>query len=148
MIIGIDTGVLLKIAGKNKKLLQLIEDWTEKKDRIIVSAVSIAEILRFFHKQELGLVKAGPSEAAPDKVVNNRKMEIYKYIDKLIEAFEIVDVNITIAKKAAALSHGTGIHMLDSLILATMLEKECDAFYTYDNDFHAYKGKKIKIKIL
>ena len=148
MIIGIDTGVLLKIAGKNRRALQLMEDWTEKKDRIIVSTVSIAEILRFFHKQELGLVKAGPSEAAPDKVVNSRKMEVYQYIDKLIEAFEIVDVDITIAKKAASLSHGTGIHLLDSLILATMLEKESDVFYTYDSDFRAYKGKKTKIKIL
>ena len=148
MKIGLDTGFLINIAKKDKKALQLAKDWREERDILVLSSISIAEILRYFHKQEPGLVKAGHSEAAPDKVVNNRKMEIYKYIDKLIEAFEIVDVNITIAKKAASLSHGTGIHMLDSLILATMLEKECDAFYTYDNDFHAYKGKKIKIKIL
>ncbi|MBU0478962.1 type II toxin-antitoxin system VapC family toxin [bacterium] len=148
MKIGLDTGVLINIAKKDNKALQLAKDWREKRDILVLSSISIAEILRYFHKQELGLVKAGHSEAVPDKVVNNRKMGMYKYIDKLIEAFEIVDVNITIAKKAASLSHGTGIHLLDSLILTTMLEKECDAFYTYDSDFSAYKGKKIKIKTL
>ena len=143
MKIGLDTGVLINIAKKDKKALQLAKDWREKRDILVLSSISIAEILRYFHKQELGLVEAGSGE-----VVNNRKMKIYKYIDKLMDAFEVVDVNITIAKKAASLSHGTGIHMLDSLILATILEKECDAFYTYDSDFSAYKGKKIKIKVL
>ena len=149
MKIGLDTGVLINIAKKDNKALQLAKDWREKRDILVLSSISIAEILRYFHKQELGLVKAGPGEAGGSaKVVNNRKMKIYKYIDKLMDAFEVVDVNITIAKKAASLSHGTGIHMLDSLILATMLEKECDAFYTYDSDFSAYEGKKIKIKVL
>ena len=133
MKIGLDTGVLVNIAKKDKRALQLAKDWREKRDIPVLSVISITEILRYLHKQEL---------------MTDKKTETYKYIDKLTEAFEVVDVNINIAKKAASLSHGTGIHLLDSLILATMLEKECDIFYTYDSDFRAYNGKKIKIKNL
>jgi len=63
----------------------------------------------------------------------------------LFKLFIVRSLTKKIASRATHLSYGLGIPGLDSLILGTLLEKNCKEIYTTDFHFELYKKKNLKI---
>jgi len=49
---------------------------------------------------------------------------------------EVVPVSVEIAASSARYRHGMGLPTVDSVILATFLNCQCDKMLTTDNHFH------------
>ena len=133
MKIGLDTSILVCFIKGEKSVVNFLHEIEQKKDIAVVSVVSIAELYKYYHKQEL---------SSPGK----KKM--YSFLLNIEKGFRVVDLTSTMARKAASLSHEIGLHMADALILATAISEDCDEFYTTDLDFKRYKSKKPKVKIM
>ena len=133
MKIGLDTSILVYLIEGNEKAEQLISKAIQKKDILLISVVTIAELYKYSHKQKLSPVD---------------KKELFTTLTDIEKGFEVVDLTPDIARKAASISHGTDLHMMDALILATVIIEDCDKFYTTDSDFRAYKDNIPQIHIM
>ena len=61
----------------------------------------------------------------------------------------IVPVSISIAEKSAGYRHGLGLSTIDSFILATVVEENCDELLTTDRHFVAAESQGIvKVTLL
>ena len=127
---GLDTSILVCFIKGEKKVIDLLRQIEDKKDIAVVSVVSIAELYKYYHKQEFSSLG---------------KEKIYSFLSNIEKGFKVVDLTSDMARKAAFLSHDIGLHMADALILATVVSEGCDEFYTTDLDFRTYKGKSPKI---
>ena len=133
MKIGLDTGILVHLIEGNENIVQLVAKARQKKDVLLISVITIAELYKYSHKQELSPVD---------------KKEWFALLTDIEKGLKVVDLTPAIARKAASISHGIGLHMADALILATVISEDCDEFYTTDSDFKRYKGKRPKVKIM
>lgn len=133
MKIGLDTGILVHLIEGNEEIAQVVTKARQKKDVLPISVITIAELYKYSYKQKLSPVD---------------KKEWFVLLTDIEKGLKVVDLTSAIARKAASLSHGIGLHMADALILATAISEDCDEFYTTDIDFKRYKGKSPKVKIM
>jgi predicted nucleic acid-binding protein len=120
MLIGVDTGFFFALEELHPIAVNI---WKNKK--IVTCSIVLYEIQKKLLKGEF-----------------NKWSSIVDDIEKLME---IVSITPEIAKKASHISHGTGIPGLDALILAALLEENCNEIYTRDPHFELYNKKGIKI---
>jgi predicted nucleic acid-binding protein len=59
------------------------------------------------------------------------------------DSIEVVPVSIEIAARSARYRHGMGLPMVDSVILATFLERDCDKMLSTDEDFRIVDEQKV-----
>ncbi len=123
MLVGLDTGFLYALRDGNSMATEL---WKSNNVVPVTSVIVVYELQRKSLKGELSL----------------------KLVDAFVEAVHVVDINIKIAKRAAGLTHGTGLPMADALILASLLEVGCKRIYTKDSHFLLYRKKGIDIVML
>ena len=123
MLVGLDTGFLYALRDSNSLATKL---WENNHIVPVTSVIVVYELQRKSLKGELSL----------------------SLVDAFVEAVHVVEINIKIAKRAAELTHGTGLPMADALILTSLLEVGCKKIYTKDSHFLLYKKKGIDIIML
>ena len=126
-MIGFDTGFFVKFAERKEETLSTWQKIENGKENGVISVVTLYELRTLALKGAM-------------------KVEFEEIKNLIYECLLVVPLTPEIADRAAFLSHGTGIHMADALILASLLEAGCKEVYT-DNIAHLgrYKGKEVKI---
>ncbi|MFZ6008696.1 MAG: PIN domain-containing protein [Nitrospirota bacterium] len=119
MPVGVDTSFFFAIERKHPVALSL---WSN--EAIITSSISIFELQR--------------------KLLTG-EFNGHHLLSQIERSVEIVSVSLSIAKKAARISHTFGIPSLDSLILSSLVEVGCKRIYSTDPHFDQFKEKSIKI---
>jgi len=130
MTISIDTGFIFSLREENPVALKVWERVLSKKDDLIISVLTSAEISRYY-------LKIG------------RPQEGKEVIESLKEVVTIKDVDEELSLSAASLSHSEGIPLMDSLILCTAKREKAKRFYTSDKrhfkSASSHLRKQIKI---
>ena len=117
---GLDTGFFFALQDHHPTAVRI---WQEHE--AITSVIVLYELYRRLLKGEFG--------------------EWPKIIDDVSKAVEVLPINYKTALKASNVGLGTGMPGLDALILATLLEAECNKIYTTDSHFELYQKKGIEI---
>lgn len=126
MYLGADTGLLIAIANKVPEAIELWETIRSGKNHLFLSTVSINELLVHFYKR-------GRRNAAESLIKIARELS----------HISIVPVSLNIAELSAGYRHGIGLPTIDSIILATFVDRKCKSMYTSDSHFQIVKEKKI-----
>lgn len=118
MLLGADTGFFVAYANNHPRALQVWQELVDGLHRLVISTLTINEILVYFYRRGDG----------------DRSRE---WIELIVEAdsIEVVPVSIEIAASSAQYRHGMGLPTVDSLILATFLAHDCDQMLSSDEDF-------------
>jgi len=126
MHLGADTGFLIAIANKVPQALELWGTIRSGKNNLVLSTVSINELLVHFYKR-------GMRNAAESLI----------RVAKDLKHISIVPVSLSIAELSAGYRHGLGLPTIDSIILATFVNRKCKSMYTGDSHFQIVKEKKL-----
>jgi predicted nucleic acid-binding protein len=118
MVLGADTGFFIAQAQKHPQATAVWQAVEEGNHELVVSTVSINELFVY-------LFRRGRSQDGQD------------WLSLLISTqfVSLVPVSIEIAQLSARYRHGIGLPTIDSLILATCLDRKCDKLLSTDNDF-------------
>jgi predicted nucleic acid-binding protein len=128
---GFDTGVFVLMAGNDPEAVRLWDEAASGDREVLVSALSLFELYR------LGLRGALPREFAEAVLVN---------VPQVCRVLWIEDLEHI--RSGAALSQGLGLSLADSLILSSLVERECLEIYTTDSDLKRYQRKGVEIILL
>lgn len=93
---------------------------------LIVSTLTINEILVYFYQR-------GNGERGQEWI--NLVMET--------SSIEVIPVSVEIAARSARYRHGMGLPTVDSVILATFLERGCEKMLSTDDDFRIVDEQKV-----
>lgn len=126
MYLGADTGLLVVIANKIPQALQLWETIRSGENNLVLSTVSVNELLVHFYRR-------GERVAAESLIK----------LAKSLKHISIVPVSLNIARLSAGYRHGLGLPTIDSIILATFVNRKCKRIYTNDAHFQTVKEKEI-----
>lgn len=118
MVLGVDTGFFIAYVQDHPRATAVWQQLMGGEQELVVSTVTINELLVYFFKR-------GKREGG-EKLVS--LMLRNKFVT-------LVPVSVEIAQLSARYRHGIGFPTIDSLILATCLDKKCDKILTTDNDF-------------
>ena len=117
---GLDTGFFFALQEQHPAAVRV---WQERET--VTSVIVLCELQRQFLKGEFN--------------------EWPRIISDIIEAVDVVSVNMETALTASHIGHGTGMPGLDALILSSLLAADCSEIYTTDSHFEWYQKKDIKI---
>lgn len=126
MVIGADTGFFIAYANNHPRAVEIWNELIDGQHRLIVSAVTINEILVYFYRR-------GGSDKGQE------------WVQLMIETetIDVIPVSIEIAVHSARYRHGIGLPTVDSVILGTFLINECQKILTTDSHFHIVDRQKI-----
>ncbi len=127
-MIGIDTGFIVELILKDKKISDLWVEIINGQQQAAISFISLFELEKMFLKGKLN---------------PNIREIVFDAIKANCSVLMLNDLEL--AFKAARISHGTGIHASDALILASLIEWGAKKIYTTDEDLLNYKKRELKI---
>ena len=119
------------MAGNDPEAMRLWDEAVSGEREVLVSALSLFELYR------LGLHGALPQEFAEALLVNVPQVCQVSWIEDLEHI-----------RSAAALSQGLDLSLADSLILSSLVDRECLEIYTTDSDLRRYQRKGLDIFVL
>ena len=115
MLLGADTGFLIRRAAGSPQAVELWTDIVNGRHSLIISTLSVAEYLAYCIKR--GRLTAG--EALIEQLTQ-------------VSNVVIIPVSLALARRSARYRIGLNIPTVDSLILTTFLEAGCDLVLTTD----------------
>jgi predicted nucleic acid-binding protein len=115
MLLGADTGFLVRQAAGSRRAVQLWSELVEGQHSLVLSTLSVAEYLA--HCIQRGKLPAG--EVLIDHLAREPNVAI-------------IPVSLGLASHSARYRVGLKIPTVDSLILTTFLEAGCDLVLTTD----------------
>ena len=126
MLLGADTGFFLSYANNHPRALEIWQELVDGLHTLIVSTLTINEILVYFYRR-------GDGERGRE------------WIDLVVEtsSIEIVPVSVEIAARSARYRYGMGLPIVDSVILATFLERGCEKMLSTDDDFRIVDEQEV-----
>ncbi len=126
-MIGLDTGYFLRLLKGDAEAGRI---WTAIMDgeEAAVSCLTLFELARFAKK---GAIDAHAEKRVREAIVALCRVCWLDREDPLLSA--------------ASLSHGTGLHAMDALILSGLLAANATSIYTTDGDLEAYKRKGVRV---
>lgn len=132
MLIGADTGLMVKIFQGEEQALKIFEAVKDCHSTVLISVVSINELLYFAYKRGKG-----------------KETEKLIALFSILPGIEIKEVTPEIAKISAGYRYSLAIPTIDSIILATFLKAKCDLIVSTDKHFRIAQSKKLtKVKII
>ncbi len=126
-VIGLDTGFFIQLIRGHRDCVQL---WSALGDsfRGVVSCITLAEIERLALRGKIELTAAETLR------------------DAIPAVCEIIWIDTPdVLKRAARLSHGAGLSMIDAVILACLLAGGAETVWTTDANFQRYTGVRVQI---
>jgi predicted nucleic acid-binding protein len=126
MLLGADTGFFVSYANNHPRALEIWQELIDGLHTLVVSTLTINEILVYFYQRGDG-----------DKG--------QEWVDLMVEAdsIEIVPVSVKIAVRSARYRHGMGLPTVDSVILATFLDRQCEKLLSTDDDFRVADKQQV-----
>lgn len=126
MLLGADTGFFVSYANNHPRVLQIWQELIDGLHTLVVSTLTINEILVYFYQRGDG-----------DKG--------QEWIDLMVEtdSIEVIPVSIEIAASSARYRHGMGLPTVDSVILATFLDRQCQKMVSTDNHFRVADEQQV-----
>jgi predicted nucleic acid-binding protein len=126
MLLGADTGFFVAYANDHPRAQEIWQEVVDGLRTLIVSTLTINEILVYFYQRGDG----------------DRGQE---WVDLMVETdgIEVVPVSIEIAACSARYRHGMGLPTVDSVILATFLDRQCDKMLSTDDDFRVVDEQQV-----
>jgi len=126
MLLGVDTGFFVSYANHHPRALTIWHELIDGLHTLVVSTLTINEILVYFYQR-------GDSDKGQE------------WVALMIETdnIEVVPVSVEIAIRSARYRHGMGLPTVDSVILATFLERGCEKMLSTDNDFRIVDEQKV-----
>ena len=118
MLLGVDTGFFISVVNQRPRSIELWNEFVEGKHSLVISTVTVNELFVYFYR--IGL----PSTAQ-------------EWLERMQQTkhAEFIPISIQIAKNSATYRHSLGMATIDSLILATFIEYQCEKVLTVDNAF-------------
>ena len=126
MLLGADTGFFVSYANQHPRALAIWQELIDGLHTLVVSTLTINEILVYFYQR--GQTEKGQGWVALMVETDN---------------IEVVPVSVKIASRSARYRHGLGLPTVDSVILATFLERGCERMLSTDNDFRIVDEQKV-----
>ena len=126
MLLGADTGFFVSYANKHPRAVKIWQELGEGQHTLVVSTLTINEILVYFYRRGDGNMGE-------------------EWVDLMVEAdsIEVVPVSVEIAASSARYRHGMGLPTVDSVILATFLNRQCEKLLSTDDDFRIVDEQKV-----
>ena len=126
MLLGTDTGFFVAYANNHPRALRIWQELIDGLHTLVVSTLTINKILVYFYKRGNG-----------DKG--------QEWVDLVVETdnIEIVPVSVEIAARSAQYRHGLGLPTVDSVILATFLDRRCEKMLSTDDDFRVVDEQQV-----
>lgn len=126
MLLGADTGFFVSFANDHPRALEIWHRLVGGAHTLVVSTLTINEILVYFYQHGNG----------------DRGQE---WIDLMMESrcIEIIPVSVEIAALSARYRHGMGLPTVDSVILATFLDRGCEKMLSTDDDFRTVDEQEV-----
>ena len=121
-----DTWLLLKIADKDKRALELVNSIKKGKDKLVVPVVTVLEIIRKLIQKS-----------------NLKASDEFIFLIDHTENISVIDVDLDLAKKAGKLSASYGIPSIDAIIAQTCISEKCVKVLTDDRHFDSLHKKKV-----
>ena len=118
MVLGADTGFFIAHAHNHPRATAVWQGIEAGKHELVVSTVSINELFVYLFRR-------------------GRNQDGQNWLSLLIGSMfvDLVPVSVEIAQLSARYRHGIGLPTVDSLILATCLDRKCDKLLSTDSDF-------------
>ncbi len=129
-MIGLDSGFFVELIRKNSVAVKVWEG-------IVGGNESAVSCLTFYELKRLSLT------GAIDPVAVDTILEAIRAISKVVW----LD-NAEIFAAAANMSQSQGIHVMDALILASLVSLNVKTIYTTDIHFEKYKKKSVSVALL
>jgi predicted nucleic acid-binding protein len=117
-VLGADTGFFVAYANNNTKAVEVWQQLSDGRHTLVVSVLTINEILIYFYRR--GETDMGQQWV--NLMVNTANIDV-------------VPVSTEIAIASARYRHGLGLPTVDSVILATFLDRQCEQALSTDSDF-------------
>jgi len=131
MRVCFDTSFFVRLLSGNEEAVKVWNKVAEMELEPVISVVVLFEIRRLALKEKF----------------EREKFEMVESV--LLEVADLVVLDVELALKAAAVSHGAGLAARDAIIYTTARETNCSSLYTADSDFDVVKGnKKVKIRFV
>ena len=127
---GLDTGFFVELIKGNQQTLRVWNEVLDSEDSV-VSCISLYELKKLALKGSI------------DRHSADVLMEAIKNIC-IISWLDSDDILMT----AANMSHGHGLHMADSFILAGLLRYNATTIYTVDQHLCLYKKKGLDVILI
>lgn len=126
MLLGADTGFFVAYANNHPRALQIWQELLDGMHTLIVSTLTISEILVYFYQRGDG----GKGQ---------------EWVDLMVEAdsIEVVPASVEIATSSARYRHGMGLPTVDSIILPTFLRCQCEQMISTDQDFRIVDEQQV-----
>ena len=121
-----DTGFFVEYLNANGAAAEVWEAARARKQKLIVSVVSLYELRRLALK---GVIEP------------QRTKTLLTLLPSLCQVVYLGEESSELLKHAARLAHGNALSMADSLILASALSLGASKLYTTDSDMAKYQGK-------
>lgn len=128
MKICLDSNILIyfleNVEPQASRVEKILNRLMRGDDEVVISAVTVAEILTGFYKSEDATKPAKIKKLLSDLTLNS---------------FKIVPVTFEIADLAACMRAKRGGRLPDALIVATALSQKADCLYSEDKDLQRFK---------
>lgn len=126
MLLGVDTGFFVSYANNHPRAVEIWQALADGQHTLVVSALTINEILVYFYRR-------GDGELGQE------------WVDLMVEAdsIEVIPVSVRIAASSARYRHGMGLPTVDSVILATFLDRQCEKMLSTDDHFRVVDEQKV-----
>jgi len=128
MLTGADTGFLISLANAEEVSLEVWKTIVTGENTLIISTVSLNELLVHFYKR-------GKTRQAKEF------LEIARELDNVF----FFPLTVEIAELSAKYRYSFGIPTVDSLILATFIHQGCLKIYTSDRHFLVAERLKMEV---
>jgi len=113
-----DTWFFVQLSKEHPKAVDVLRKVAKGKDRLIIPTAAILELTRLS-------IRTGKMDTL-EKVL--RLMDRSKY-------FDVIDLDVTLAKAAGKLSATHGVPTVDAIIAQTCISEKCAKVLTDDNHF-------------
>jgi predicted nucleic acid-binding protein len=117
VILGADTGFFIKRREQNSRALQLWEELRAGQHTLVVSTVSINELLAYFFRRGF----------------NQQADEWYQVLTQHTE-IRLIPLSAELAARSARYRLGLQLSTIDSIILTTCVIEQCELLITTDSD--------------
>ncbi len=129
---GCDSGFFILLGAGDPKVQQIWQDAALGQFELVMSVISINKVLVILYRQ--------------GKLAEVDRFRSLVYSSPWVR---IVPVSIAIAEKSAGYRHGLELSTVDSIILATVVEENCDELLTTDRHFAVAESQDIvKVSLL
>jgi predicted nucleic acid-binding protein len=126
MVLGADTGFFVAYVNHHPRVLEIWQELIDGLHTLVVSTLTVNEILVYFYQRGDG-----------DKG--------REWVGLMVESdsIEVVPVSVEIATRSARHRHSMGLPTVDSVILATFLDRQCEKMLSTDDDFRIVDEQKV-----